>query len=60
MRPMPSTNAPRLLLFSDGPRAAGTAPSAKVRHYRLARLQREAPARAEAQPRYEYLKRSYD
>ncbi len=60
--PMPaSSHAPRLLLFADGPRAA-EATTAKVRRYRLARLQpsRTLERRPGGEPRYEYLKRSYD
>ena len=60
MGPMPNPDVQRLLLFADRPRRAAPAASAKVRRYRLARLQ-PAPARLrEAEPRYAYLKRSYD
>lgn len=61
MLTVPSTDASRLLLFSDAPRSATATTSAKVRRYRLARLQLDAASRRpEGQPRYEYLKRSYD
>ena len=56
-----SSDAPRLLLFADGPRSApGRSDAATVRRYRLARLQ-PAPRsrRPDGEPRYAYLKRSY-
>jgi hypothetical protein len=57
--PMPTTDA-RLLLFSDAPRSAGPSPATGIRRYRLARLQPDAPRPATDEPRYAYLKRSYD
>ena len=60
MVPMPTTDAHRLLLFADGRRALGPGPEKKVRRYRLARLQSGADRRALDEPRYAYLKRSYD
>jgi len=56
---MPTADAARLLLFADAPRAHPGQP-AKIRRYRLARLQLDAARRAEGEPRYAYLKRSYD
>ena len=62
MHDMPaSSDAPRLLLFADGPRAAAQPTAANVRRYRLARLQPTPRSRRpDGEPRYEYLKRSYD
>lgn len=61
MHRMPaSADAPRLLLFADGPRSARPGAGARVRRYRLARLQPAAPRPPDAEPRYAYLKRSYD
>lgn len=57
---MPTTDTARLLLFADTSRAAGPSTKAKIRRYRLARLQLDGTRRAEREPRYEYLKRSYD
>jgi hypothetical protein len=57
---MPSTEATRLLLFADVPRRAAERPAAKIRRYRLARLQLAAPRGVAGEPRYAYLKRSYD
>lgn len=58
--PMPTAAAhpPRLLLFADTAAGAPTSIS-KVRRFRLARLPREIARRGE-EPRYAYLKRSYD
>lgn len=56
-----AVDATRLLLFAEGPvpsAASGTAK--KLRRYRLARLQLDAASRAEGEPRYAYLKHSYD
>jgi len=55
-----TTDAARLLLFADSPRAVASSTKAKIRRYRLARLRLDAARRAEDKPRYEYLKRSYD
>lgn len=57
---MSATDAARLLLVADAPRAAATTTKTKIRRYRLARLRLDAARRAEEKPRYEYLKRSYD
>ena len=66
MLSMPTTaatsaaDATRLLLFAEGsPRSAGSSTTKQVRRYRLARLQLDA-RRGEGEPRYAYLKRSYD
>ena len=59
MLSMPTADA-RLLLFADAPRAAGSSPATKIRRYRLARLKLTEARRAEGEPRYAYLKRSYD
>ncbi len=58
--PTPDAAAARLLLFADGPRATGSSTTAKIRRYRLARLDLERRRRAGEEPRYAYLKRSYD
>lgn len=55
-----TSDATRLLLFADAPRAAAPRPVARIRRYRLARLQLDAARRAAGEPRYAYLKRSYD
>lgn len=60
MRPMPSIATSRLLLFADGPRAADPDSATKIRRYRLARLAPQASRDAAGEPRYAYLKRSYD
>jgi hypothetical protein len=57
---MPITDAARILLFADAPRGAGPSAKTKIRRYRLARLPLDGTRRAEREPRYEYLKRSYD
>lgn len=57
---MPSADATRLLLFADGPRAAAPDAVTKLRRYRLARLRPDAVQHADTEPRYAYLKRSYD
>ena len=58
---MPSTEAPRLLLFADGTRAAASGTPARIRRYRLGRLPEPAvPRRPDGEPRYAYLKRSHD
>ena len=54
------TDAARLLLFADAPRAAAQGTATPIRRYRLARLRLEDARRADAEPRYAYLKRSYD
>jgi hypothetical protein len=61
MPSMPTTaDATRLLLFAEGPsRSVRSSTAKKVRRYRLARLQLDA-RRGEGEPRYAYLKRSYD
>lgn len=60
-RGMPTPDAAaRLLLFTDRPRAGGTSTSAKIRRYRLARLDLEGRRGGDRGPRYAYLKRSYD
>jgi len=48
----------RILLFADASRAGGENTKAKIRRYRLARL--DASRRDGPGPRYEYLKRTYD
>ncbi|MCW3012359.1 MAG: hypothetical protein JWO90_2763 [Solirubrobacterales bacterium] len=60
MRSMSATDAARLLLFADAPRASGSSTPTRIRRYRLARLQLDAARRSENEPRYAYLKRSYD
>jgi len=60
MLSMPTTAAHRLLLFADAPRAAGPEAVARIRRYRLARLQPETTRAPGSEPRYAYLKRSYD
>ena len=57
---MPATNATRLMLIADGPRAVDGSSTPKVRRYRLARMPLDAAVRAAGEPRYDYLKRSYD
>jgi hypothetical protein len=57
---MPAADAARLLLFADSPRSAGAGDVARVRRYRLARLRLDEARREESEPRYAYLKRSYD
>jgi hypothetical protein len=58
--PTPQTSAARLLLFADGPRTPGSSTAAKVRRYRLARLDLESRRGTGQEPRYAYLKRAYD
>ena len=54
------TTAPhRILLVPDARPRAETAPAAKVRRYRLARL-RVAETRRPAEPRFEHLTKGYD
>lgn len=56
-----AADATRLLLFAEGPaRSAASGTAKKLRRYRLARLQLDAASRAEGEPRYAYLKHSYD
>jgi hypothetical protein len=58
---MPSTDAPRLLLFADATRAAAPATPARIRRYRLARLPAPGAARRpDGEPRYAYLKHGHD
>ena len=57
---MPITDAARILLFADASRAGGENTEAKIRRYRLARLQVDASRRDGPGPRYEYLKRIHD
>jgi hypothetical protein len=55
----PSPDAVRLMLVERRDTVAPPAPgAAKVRRYRLARLQ--VSPRADARARFEYLRRSYD
>ncbi len=55
-----TADATRLLLFAEGPsRPAGSSTAKKVRRYRLARLQLDA-RRDGGEPRYAYLRGSYD
>ena len=56
---MPITDAARILLFADASRAGGDT-KAKIRRYRLARLQVDASRRDGPGPRYQYLKRTHD
>ena len=58
--PSPDAAVARLLLFSDGPRTAGSSTAAKIRRYRLARLDLDARRRGTDEPRYAYLKRAHD
>lgn len=58
--PTPDAAAARLLLFADGPRATGSSTAAKVRRYRLARLDLDARRHGTDEPRYAYLKRPHD
>ncbi len=60
MLPMPTTAAARLLLFSDSARPEGPSTVTRIRRYRLAKLRVDAARATEAEPRYAYLKRSYD
>ncbi len=60
MRAMPATDVARLLLFADPPRGTQPSPLTKIRRYRLARLRPDAAQRDGGEPRYAYLKRSYD
>ena len=57
---MPNTDAARILLFADTSRAGGQNTKAKIRRYRLARLQVDASRRDGPGPRYQYLKRTHD
>ncbi len=57
---MPITDAARILLFADASWAGGENTKAKIRRYRLARLQVDASRRDGPGPRYEYLKRTHD
>lgn len=58
--PVMPTDASRLLLFAETARPAGSASVTKIRRFRLARLQPDAGRQAADEPRYAYLKRSYD
>ena len=60
MLSMPSTDAARLLLFADEARTAAPSAAATIRRYRLGRLLPAAAKPAGVEPRYAYLKRSYD
>lgn len=60
MLSMPSTDAARFLLFADEARTAAPRAAATIRRYRLARLLPAGAQPADAEPRYAYLKRSYD
>jgi len=50
----------RILLLADTSRAGGENTKAKIRRYRLARLQVDASRRDGLGPRYECLKRIHD
>ncbi len=57
---MPILEPHRLLLFAAASRVVAPSAETKVRRYRPARLRFDESRRAEGQPRYDYLKRSYD